>query len=135
VSDIDNTLGSNVGGVNIPGVKTRRASTTIELGDGESFMIAGLLSNDMDNAIDQLPGVGDVPVLGALFRSTDYQRNETELVIAVTPRLVKPVSAGDLIHPTDGFVPPSDIDQYFRGKLEGTPDKSGGIEGAHGHQL
>jgi pilus assembly protein CpaC len=151
VSEIDESLGIRVSGISVPGLRTRRTSTTIELGDGESFMIAGLLQKDMNNAIDQFPGVGSVPVLGSLFRSTDFQRNQTELVIAVTPRLVKPVASGKLLYPSDSLVPPSDIDQYLRGRLEGDPAEaiqsdgvtnrldqpapSGGIAGAFGHRL
>jgi len=120
--------------------------------DGQSFAIAGLLQNDINNAIDQIPGLGNVPVLGSLFRSTEFQRNETELVIIVTPRLVKPAQPGMLKSPTDNFVPPSDFDQYLMGTLEGPrPDSSevrqgtssssttapqgGGVDGKYGHQL
>jgi len=120
------------------GITARRASTTVELGDGESFMIAGLLSDDMDNLINKFPGLGDVPVLGPLFRSTEFQRNETELVIAITPRLVKPISPGALALPTDNMIPPSDIDQYYHGRVQGQASDSiltGGLDGPSGHQL
>ena len=90
--------------MSIPALTTRRAETTVELGSGQTFMIAGLLSNKNNNAIDKAPFLGDLPILGALFRSTSYQRNETELVIIVTPYLVRPVS-GRLALPTDGYVP------------------------------
>ncbi len=134
VSDITAFPGSDE-----PGITIRRTSTTVEQGDGESFMIAGLLSNNMDNAIDKFPGLGSLPVLGTLFRSTEFQRNETELVIAITPHLVKPVSAGTLAFPTDGLVPPSEVDQYWGGRLEesagGFGGKETGIEGPRGHQL
>jgi len=143
VSDITSELGTSVNGTFVPGVTTRRAATTIELGDGESFMIAGLLQNDLDNAINKFPGLAEIPVLGALFRSPDYRRDETELVIAVTPRLVKPAAANTLSFPTDGFRPPSDPQLYNQGWLEGdrvtSPDtvksKPSGIEGPYGHQL
>ena len=149
VSDVTVELGTSVNGTFVPGVTTRRAATTIELGDGESFMIAGLLQNDMDNAIDKFPGLGEIPVLGALFRSPDFRRDETELVIAVTPRLVKPAARDALSFPTDGFVPPSDPELYNEGRLEGVRSNSpsavspsavkkaapSGIEGAYGHQL
>lgn len=137
-----------------PALKKRRASTTVEMADGQSFAIAGLLQNDISNAVDQFPGLGDIPVLGALFRSTNFQRGETELVILITPRLVKPIPSGRHVLPTDGFIPPNDTDQYLFGRMEGLPDApakeqaaqsdSGsateqkapsGIEGAHGHQL
>ncbi|MES9899098.1 MAG: type II and III secretion system protein family protein [Sedimenticola sp.] len=141
VSAIDRTLGATSGGVSVPGLKTRRSATTIELGDGEGFMIAGLIQKDMNNAVDQFPGLGDIPILGPLFRSTDFQRNETELVIAVTPRLVKPVPSGSLKYPTDNLIPPGDSDQYMEGKLEGSAEEmqehesKGGIDGSYGHQL
>jgi pilus assembly protein CpaC len=154
VSAIDTATQASVGFGSIPGVRTRRASTTIEMADGQSFAIAGLLQNDINNAVNKFPGLGDIPVLGALFRSTDFQREETELVILVTPRLVKPIPSGRHVLPTDGFIPPNNQDQYLFGRLEGLPDApateqaapsgSGsateqkapsGIEGAHGHQL
>ncbi|WP_198507396.1 type II and III secretion system protein family protein [Mariprofundus ferrinatatus] len=135
---------------NAPTLRTRRASTTVEVADGQSFAIAGLIQNDVNNNIDKVPGLGDVPVLGALFRSTDFQRNETELVIMITPRLVKPMAAGPVALPTDNFVPPSDVDQYLMGRLQGSPKDApattapsgpatgtdpGGVDGAFGHQL
>jgi len=145
VSAIDASGGSP------PPINTRRAATTIEMADGQSFAIAGLLQNDIQNVINQIPGLGDIPILGALFRSTKFQRQETELVIIVTPRLVKPVSWGKLAAPTDNFVPPSWMDQYLLGNLEGTPSKSSrsensqsektqsesstGIEGEYGHKV
>ncbi|ATX79915.1 pilus assembly protein CpaC [Mariprofundus aestuarium] len=136
---------------NAPTLRTRRASTTVEVADGQSFAIAGLIQNDVNNNIDKVPGLGDVPVLGALFRSTDFQRNETELVIMITPRLVKPMAAGPVALPTDNFVQPSDVDQYLMGRLQGTSEQApaaeaapsgraseaapGGVDGAFGHQL
>jgi pilus assembly protein CpaC len=154
VSAIDTTSGATINNITVPGVTTRRASTTIEMADGQSFAIAGLLQNDIQNVVNKFPGLGDIPILGALFRSTDFQREETELVILVTPRLVKPVPAGRHILPTDGFIPPNNRDQYLFGRLEGAPDAptaeqsapsgSGsaseekapsGIEGTYGHQL
>lgn len=134
-----------------PPINTRRAATTIEMADGQSFAIAGLLQNDIQNVLNQIPGLGDIPILGALFRSTKFQRQETELVVIVTPRLVKPVAEGKLAAPTDNFVPPSWMDQYLLGNLEGSPkrvSKSGnrksassndgsttGIEGQYGHKV
>jgi pilus assembly protein CpaC len=145
VSAIDASGGSP------PPINTRRAATTIEMADGQSFAIAGLLQNDIQNAINQIPGLGDIPILGALFRSSKFQRQETELVIIVTPRLVKPVAAGLLVSPTDNFVPPSWMDQYLLGNLEGsskrakkrdkaksrknTTSSSTGIEGEYGHKV
>lgn len=128
-----------------PGISTRRTATTVELGDGQGLAIAGLLQNNLNNAVNKFPGLGDVPVLGTLFRSTDFQRNETELVIVVVPRLVKPVSPDRLSVPTDDILPPNDMEQYFMGQLEGgKPSSKGGagesqqpagLEGPSGHQL
>ncbi|MBN8839383.1 MAG: type II and III secretion system protein family protein [Sphingomonadales bacterium] len=106
-------------GTTIPGITTRRAETTVELGSGQSFMIAGLLQNNHNNSIDKTPGVGDLPILGALFRSNSFQRNETELVIVITPYLVKPVNANDIVLPTDGYKAPTDLDRILFGQLGG----------------
>ena len=108
------------GGTSIPALTTRRAETTIELGSGESMMIAGLLSNNHNNSIDKAPGLGDVPVLGALFRSNSFQRNETELVIVITPYLVKPVNANEIRLPTDGYKAPDDLQRILGGQLSGS---------------
>lgn len=105
------------GGYTAPSIITRRASTTVELAPGESFMIAGLMRDDVSTSIDQLPGAGDIPVLGALFRSTAFKRNESELVIAVTPYLVDPVKASDIKLPTDDYRPASFMDSIFFGAL------------------
>ncbi|MEP6784266.1 MAG: type II and III secretion system protein family protein [Sphingomonadales bacterium] len=103
-------------GFSIPGLQTRRTETTVELGSGQSFMIGGLLQNTNFNSIDKTPGLGDVPVLGAMFRSTGYRRNQTELVIIVTPYLVKPVSANEIKLPTDGLQTPTDLQNFLLGK-------------------
>jgi pilus assembly protein CpaC len=134
VSAIDRTVQVTVGGVGVPGLTTRRAKTTVELRDGQSFMIAGLLQNDFSDNIRQWPWLGDVPILGNLFRSPSFNRKETELVVLVTPRLVKPAKAGTLAAPTDRFVPPTDPDLFLHGRLEGRagPD-SGGLAGRYGH--
>ena len=148
VSAIDPTVSVTVGGLKIPGLKVRRARTTIELRDGESFTIAGLLTDDYQNSIRQYPFIGDVPVLGALFRSTGFQRDETELVIVVTPHIVIPHRSAS-ITPADQFVPPSDFELFLLGGLRGstnqltpedralmTTDPSrGGVDGPHGHVL
>ena len=102
-------------GYTVPSIVTRRAATTVELAPGESFMIAGLMRDNAQSTIAQLPGVGSVPILGALFRSVSYQRNETELVIAVTPYLVDPIRSGDLKLPTDDFQPPTFLESIFFG--------------------
>ncbi len=132
VSEIDIT--TQVGGV--PGLSTRKAETTLELRDGQSFAMAGLLQNDFSDAIKQVPFLGDIPVLGALFRSAQFQKEETELVIIVTPRLVTPVVAGSIASPTDGFAPPSDVNFFLFGQLEGPKRPTPGAEGAgEGHQV
>lgn len=100
----------------IPALTTRRAETTIELGSGQSFMIAGLLRNRTNTSTDKTPLLGDLPILGALFKSDRYQRNETELVIVITPYLVKPVSAGQIRLPTDGYQAPTDLQRWLLGK-------------------
>src|SRR5690606_19152559 len=96
----------------IPALTVRRAETTIELGSGQSFMIAGLLSNNAQNTIDKTPGAGDIPVLGNLFRSTEFRKGQTELVIVVTPYLVRPVNDGDIVLPTDGFQTSTAAEQF-----------------------
>lgn len=142
VSQIDNSpeRSVNVSGFRIPALTTRRASTTVELRDGESFAIAGLLQNDFADQIRELPWLGDLPILGTLFRSTAYRRQETELVILVTPRLVKPARAGELATPADRFVAPSESDLFLMGKTEdqrsGTEAAGpvgGGAAGTYGH--
>lgn len=108
-----------IGGTQIPALTTRRAETTVELGSGQSMMIGGLLSNTHNNLIDKTPGAGDIPILGALFRSNAFQRNETELMIVVTPYLVKPVDANSIVMPTDGYKAPSDGSRILLGQLGG----------------
>lgn len=102
----------------ILGLQTRRANSTIELPSGGSIMIAGLLQDDIQNTINGVPGLMDLPILGALFRSTSFQRNETELVILVSVILAKPVDPDLLATPTDGFAPAHDLDRYFIGNLQ-----------------
>ena len=114
----------------------RRASTTLELRDGESFAIAGLLQQDFQTTVNQVPLLGNIPILGALFRSTEFQKGETELLIVVTPRLVKPQGEGPQALPTDGYVEPSLFDLWMLGRLEGKPNKStGGMVGDVGHRV
>jgi pilus assembly protein CpaC len=103
-------------GFQIPALTTRRAETTVELGSGQSFAVAGLMQNNITHNLNKFPGLGDVPVLGTLFRSDRFQRNESELVIIVTPYLVRPVST-QLTTPADGFVPPTDTDRLLRGEM------------------
>ncbi len=125
VSQLSSAGSVQINGTTIPALTTRRAETTVELGSGQSLMIAGLLQNNHNNSISQAPGLGDVPVLGALFRSNGFQRDETELVIVITPYLVKPVNANDIVLPTDGYKAPSDLDRVFMGSLgRGSDDES-----------
>jgi len=109
----------SISGFSIPALVTRRADTTIELRDGQSFAIAGLFQNNFTDNVSQLPWLGDVPVLGLLFRSTDFLNNQTELVIMVTPHLVAPADAAAMAVPTDSVAAPSDIDLFFFGQTEG----------------
>jgi pilus assembly protein CpaC len=117
VSQLDYSNAVTIGGAQVPGLTTRRTETTVELGSGQSFMIAGLLQNNHNNSIEKTPGVGDIPILGALFRSNGFQRNETELVIVITPYLVKPVNANDIVLPTDGYKTPTDVERVLLGQL------------------
>jgi pilus assembly protein CpaC len=148
VSEIDEQNSVRTGGIIIPGLRVRRAHTTVELRDGESFTIAGLLSEDYSNTIRQYPFIGDIPVLGTLFRSTGFSRGETELVMVVTPHLATP-RRGPTALPGEHFVPPSDFELFLLGSQTGEmshlrpedralmsldPSK-GGVDGPHGHVL
>ncbi|HQS98099.1 type II and III secretion system protein family protein [Novosphingobium sp. 17-62-19] len=113
VSELSSTGALRLDSIEIPALTVRRAETTVELGSGQSFMIAGLLSNNAQNTLTKMPGVGDIPILGSLFRSTAYRKGETELVIVVTPYLVNPVNANDIKLPTDGFRSPNDLQRLF----------------------
>jgi pilus assembly protein CpaC len=148
VSNIDPTTSVKLGTIEVPGIKVRRAHTTVELRDGESFTVAGLLSDNYQNSIRQFPFIGDLPIIGSLFRSTGFLRDQTELVIVVTPHLVVPrrIAAAT---PADHFVPPSDFELFLfgaqRGKaadlkpedralMSADPGK-GGVDGPYGHVL
>jgi pilus assembly protein CpaC len=122
VSQIDVTNSVAVpGGVSVPALIVRRASTTVELRDGQSFVIGGLLQSNGQNQIEQLPWIGSIPVLGALFSSKSYQKNETDLAIIVTPHLVRPARPGDVVKtPADDTLPPNDVDFFLLGKTEVT---------------
>ena len=103
VSEISSANAVRLNGFEVPSLITRRTETTVELGSGQSFMIGGLLSNTANTSVDRAPFLGNLPILGALFRSNSFRRNQTELVIVVTPYLVKPVNASQIALPTDGF--------------------------------
>ncbi|MEO6715635.1 MAG: type II and III secretion system protein family protein [Novosphingobium sp.] len=113
VSELSSQGAVTLNGFQVPALTIRRAETTVELGSGQSFMIAGLMSNNTQNSIDKTPGVGDIPILGTLFRSTSFRRGETELVIVVTPYLVNPVDANDIKLPTDGYQSPQEIQRLL----------------------
>ena len=115
VSELSSEGALKLNGFDVPALVTRRAETTVELGSGQSFMLAGLIRNNTTNSIDKAPFLGDLPILGALFRSTSFRRQETELVIVVTPYLVRPVS-GHLALPTDGYRAPSDAVRNWEGQ-------------------
>lgn len=123
VSSIDPSASVTINGLVIPGLLTRRAKTVVELRDGQSFAIAGLLRNDFQDTVRQLPILGSIPIIGSLFRSTGFQKQETELVIVVTPRLVKPMRAEDVRLPTDRVGNPNELDLFLMGRT----DKAVGI--------
>jgi pilus assembly protein CpaC len=115
VSELSDAGSVKIGTVQVPALLTRRAETTVELGSGQSFMIAGLLRSTTNNSLNKAPVLGDLPILGALFRSTKFQRQETELVVIVTPYLVRPVS-GQMATPIDGYRVPTDIQRDWGGQ-------------------
>lgn len=133
----------------IPSLTTRKASTTLELSDGQTMGIAGLISDNLRENVDKLPGLGDIPVLGALFRSQNFRKDQTELVIFVTPHLARPIAPQQVRLPTDAFVEPSDLEFYLMGRLEARPapvkgvtypgqsqqEFEGGMEGSFGQQV
>ncbi len=113
VSELSTQGSITLNGFQVPALTTRRTETTVELGSGQSFMIAGLMSANSQKVIDKAPGLGDVPILGNLFRSREFRRGETELVIVITPYLVKPVDAKDIKLPTDGFAASNEFQQFL----------------------
>jgi pilus assembly protein CpaC len=118
VSSIDPSASIVINNLTIPGLQTRRAKTTVELRDGESFALAGLLRKDFQDTIRQVPILGSLPIIGSLFRSTGFQHEQSELVIIVTPRLVRPVAAGALKVPTDRVGPPNEADLLLNGRTD-----------------
>ena len=124
VSELTNNGAVTINGFTVPALSVRKAETTIELGSGQSFMIAGLLSNNANNTIQKTPGAGDLPILGSLFRSTNFQKGQTELVIVVTPYLVNPVDANDIKLPTDGYSAPNELQRILGNQLQ--DGKTGG---------
>jgi pilus assembly protein CpaC len=122
VSELDNTFGQTFvlpGGYVVPGLRSREMNTQVEVGDGQTFAIAGLLSDNSRTIIRKFPILGDIPILGPLFSSNEYQKNLTELVALVTPHLVKPMAPGAARLPTDKWIEPSDVDFYLLGLDQG----------------
>src|SRR6056297_1010608 len=129
VSSIDAANGIDIGAIRIDGFRRRETSTTVELRDGESFAIAGLLQDDFRDLNDQVPWLGDIPVLGALFRSAEYQREQSELVIIITPHLVTPTRGEALALPTDRVRPPTEKDLFLFGRVADDTKRLGGAAG------
>ncbi|MCZ6799093.1 MAG: type II and III secretion system protein family protein, partial [Nitrospirae bacterium] len=130
VSELDFSNGVSFEGFAIPALLTRRVETIIELKDGQSFAIAGLLQENIREAIAKYPLLGDIPILGSLFRSTSFQKNETELIIIVTPHLVKPLDMKKQTLPTDAYLEPNDFEFMLMGYMEGvrrSPSQKSGL--------
>ncbi len=119
VSSVDPSISAGIGGTPLVAFKVRRAETTVEMRDGQSFAIAGLLQDDFSDASGQVPWLGDIPILGALFRSAEFQREQTELVIIITPHLVTPTTGEALALPTDRIRIPTEAELFLNGQLEG----------------
>jgi pilus assembly protein CpaC len=149
------TLPAGIVGANfvVPTFATRKLDTTVELYDGQTIALAGLLQDDLRESVRKIPGLGDIPILGPLCRSTSYQQEKTDLLIAVTPHLVKPVKEGEIKFPSENMNLPNAYEFYLEGKFEGRRHKTnntdfgrhnllssspskhvGGLEGAFGHQ-
>jgi pilus assembly protein CpaC len=140
VSELDFSNAAVIEGFVTPGITTRRASTTVELGDGQSFAIAGLLRETILTDVSKFPILGDIPILGTLFQSKSFQKRKTELVIIVTPHLVKPLDMAKVSLPTDFYIEPSATEFYLFGKIEGSeknrPAAAGGtLDGEFGHSM
>lgn len=138
VSELSSDSAVTLGDLTIPSLKVRRAESTVELPSGGAMVLGGMLQDNVRQSIGKLPGLGDLPVLGPLFRSRDFQRNETELVIIITPYLVKPVSRNQLALPTDGYSTSSDAQANFLGNLNrvygtrGSRSPTGSYQGNYG---
>ena len=139
VSELDFTNAITASGFVVPALTTRRVSTVVELADGQSFAIAGLLKEDIREIVSKYPVLGDIPILGTLFRSSSFKKNETELIVIVTAHLVKPLDMTKQTLPTDPYIEPNDFEFYLQGNLEGKgkkmPPTRGGLEGDFGHIL
>ena len=141
VSSIDTTTSVTTNGISVNAFKKRETSTTVEMRDGESFAIAGLLQDDFRDLNGQVPWLGDVPILGALFRSADYQRNQSELVIIVTPHLVTPIKGDTFALPTDRISIPTEKELFLFGKTAGKQTGAAGevarqdFSGSYGYSM
>jgi len=121
VSELDNSIGVTLNGTFVPGIRTRRMSTHLEVKDGQTFAMAGLLQGEDRNVINKFPLVGDIPILGNLFRSSQWQNSETELVVLVTPHIAKPLAPNAARLPTDKWASPSDGEKYLLGLDQARP--------------
>lgn len=130
VSQLSSTGSVTIAGIVVPALTTRRVNTTVELGSGQSFAIAGLLQSNIRQEVSKYPILGDIPILGTLFRSDTFQREETELVIIVTPYIVRPVNPDQLISPTDINHMPQDTGRWIKGKRDLAGD--GGLNTGEG---
>jgi pilus assembly protein CpaC len=137
VSAIDPTVSVVLDSIKIPGLKTRKSSTTVELLDGQSFAIAGLIEDNFDDTIRTVSGLHNIPIIGALARSTDFLRRQTELVVIIEAHLVQPAIARNLSSPTDTALPPSDYNLFMMGEAEqgAVLNKAAGIDGPYGYIL
>jgi pilus assembly protein CpaC len=138
ISELDFTTSVRIQGFSVPGLRTRRASTMVELADGQSFAIAGLLQENIRDNLSKYPGLGNLPILGTLFRSREFEKKETELIIIVTVHLVKPIDIKDQPMPTDYYIEPSNADIYLWGKMQGSEKNKqatirGEMDGEFGH--
>jgi pilus assembly protein CpaC len=139
VSELDFSSNLQFAGYVVPGLSTRSASTVIELGDGQSFALAGLLQDKVTDQVDRVPVLGDIPVLGTLFKSRSFQKSESELLIIVTPHLAKTINGDTQALPTDNYVEPGDFTFYltkeFTGSTKTGDVQSGKMEGDFGHAM
>jgi len=138
VSELDFSTAVQFAGFVIPGLTTRRAATTIDLADGESFALAGLLSENIRENVKKFPFLGDIPILGTLFKSTGFQKNETELVIIATPRFIKPMDGRDMALPSDAYEEPDNAEIYLNIRKKYTrptsdPSFEAELDGEFGH--
>jgi pilus assembly protein CpaC len=127
VSEVSTENSINISGISVPSVKTRRAETTLEIPSGGAMAMAGLIQQQTKQAINGLPGLSTLPVLGALFRSSDFANNQTDLMVIVTPLIVRSVAPKDLARPDDGFAPVSDPQADLLGSINriyGTPGRT-----------